>query len=969
MSNQFYDYLSKKLVSYFNENPLNPGDKYFINFNDKSHVINFYDSLKSFSSGDFEYTYGDEFGSYKTFTILFKDVELIISNSTVKSDFLVTLRNEVSKLSGIFSNKALLVISDDEKDSIDEGMENLEDDGYPFNLDYISNNLNSDINKSNLSQINRDILNVYLDENSTNALYKSTIWDFKEVLSIIHKGYIDDEDYRGLDMFKDTAINSISNMTSRKNRLRKNRELYLKIEDWINFDDFEKNIEKLFDNHGVNELKIDDWHDADFKVLKQSMDNVNQKTVKLNYEDSSISDELIYWEKSEKDTVAGRRKRHLIVFNPNNLHEFTLNFNFDKSLNRSFLNKMSKKFCSISKSKLKCKISCKSNEPTFKRIIYEHENLVKNKFSFDICILNCNPNDISSLENFYNIDVRNKSVIINKTDGDIQFGNGDISNVVISENGAEYYVSKDKGVIIDISESISLNDDEILKFYIYSEDCKIPFLIKETRQKTPPIKSSQLWNKKRINQMDFIRDNSVLSQGDNGYNIASDDFKEILDIEKSMIENKVIHGNYSKGNLINNQINLSENLKNVYDELFEYYSSKNNIPSLVYLDDSLKSIYIKLIKEFNKEIELLVDEDILNNYQRDLLKIGLIISNDRLMFSSISPLNIAYQLEISNQCESKDLNFNILDTLVPNNLLPYIPGLGNKLFCPIPQDIAKEWVIYEEESKVSVGTTNIFIRKVVKEKLTHFVSHFGYLFKSNSKAPLKVNVINIENDFEVVKGVFDFVRDRLPDKRKVGNIIPVEIHIYNDSLKTYFDKLFDCKNNEDVKKYFDIDLDEEGIDSLDILRLVQENISYYLDKMISQDKEYDYAHISFYKLFDNPTTSSLNMSRVETGLSLNGLISTTSNLISSNKEGYQTGFGIKNANLDSILVNTAKNLNELAYNNIDDCANPYRKNFAIMSMSKKAQNSILADLFDKSHWVTFIEPNFGLDGTVKNLTG
>ena len=104
-----------------------------------------------------------------------------------------------------------------------------------------------------------------------------------------------------------------------------------------------------------------------------------------------------------------------------------------------------------------------------------------------------------------------------------------------------------------------------------------------------------------------------------------------------------------------------------------------------------------------------------------------------------------------------------------------------------------------------------------------------YLFKDNSKAPLKVNIINIDNDIEVVKGIFEFIRDRLPDKRKTGGIIPVEVHIYNINGKTSFDTLFQCKNEDDFKKYFDMDLDSDGMDSLDILRLVQENISYYIE--------------------------------------------------------------------------------------------------------------------------------------------
>ena len=35
MSNQFYNYLSDKLINFFNENSLNPGDRFFINFDNE----------------------------------------------------------------------------------------------------------------------------------------------------------------------------------------------------------------------------------------------------------------------------------------------------------------------------------------------------------------------------------------------------------------------------------------------------------------------------------------------------------------------------------------------------------------------------------------------------------------------------------------------------------------------------------------------------------------------------------------------------------------------------------------------------------------------------------------------------------------------------------------------------------------------------------------------------------------------
>ena len=969
MSNQFYNYLSDKLINFFNENSLNPGDRFFINFDNNDQVKYFYESLKKNASDTFEYCHSDEFNPFKTFLINFEGIELIIANSFVEADFLVTLRNEVSKLKGIWENKALLIISDDVKDSINEGMVNLQDEGYPFSLNYISNNLSDDIQKSNLSSFDRDVLNVFLENNTERALYKSTLWDFEEVLSIIKKEKIDQDDFKGLDMFYDSGLSSISNSASRKNRIRDNRKLFLEIDDVANFDEFEPKIEKIFDKKGISELTDnEDWRQADYKVLLTSREDYAKKTGKIRYVDSKIKNGLLYWEKPEKDTIAGKRKRHIVIFNNEKLDEISISFSFDKNLNRSFLKQSSKNDGAISKNKLNFTFKCNPNSPTFKRYVYEHEDLTKNNFSFNICVLNINDDLLSEIKSIYNIDVRNKKILINQDQGYLKLGKGDSSEVVISENNSDFTISNDIAVEINIEDSL-IYDDEIVEFNVINNNFIVPFKIKKLNSKTPPIKSIQVWDKKRVNQLDFVFDDSKLIQGDNGYNIASDNFKKILSIEKEMVDNKIIYGVYDKDELIPKDIVIPPTIQKCYDEIYEYYSLKNNVPSLVYIDDKLRALYKKLLYYFNQEIENIPEnQSLATSNKKDLLRVGVVENDDKLMFSSLSPLNIAYQLEIYNQCGSEEIDFNILDSLVPNNLLPYLYIVGDdKLYRPIYQDVAnaiKEWIIYEESDAVSIGTTNAFIKKVVTEKLKQFVSHFKYLFYDNSKAPLKINIINIDNDIEVVKGVFEFIRDRLPDKRKTGGVIPVEVHIYNKTNKTAFNTLFKCKNEDEFSEYFDMDLDSSGMDSLDILRLVQENISYYYDSL--DNVEYDYAHISFYKSLNSSRNSSSAMDELETGMSLNGLMSVaTSNPPESeeiaNHKNYRTGFGIKYADLSADLSRFAKNINEFALNNHNDGFNPYRKEFSIVSMPDMVNEDLMEDLFEKSHWVTFIEPNFGLD--------
>ena len=219
-----------------------------------------------------------------------------------------------------------------------------------------------DINKSNLSTYDRDVLNVFLNNEDTDSLYKSTLWDFEEVLSIIVKEKIDPEDYKGLNMFYDSSLDTISNSTSRRNRIKKNRELFLQIDDMVNFEDFDSKIEKKFDKKGIKELHNDNgWEASDFKVLNQSMEEYKNRTGRLNYLESTVSNKLVYWEKPEKDTIAGRRKRHIIIFNTENLEQVSIKFNFDRKLNRRFLSSSSKKDGSVLSKTLTFNIECNND--------------------------------------------------------------------------------------------------------------------------------------------------------------------------------------------------------------------------------------------------------------------------------------------------------------------------------------------------------------------------------------------------------------------------------------------------------------------------------------------------------------------------------------------------------------------------------------------------------------------------------
>ena len=140
----------------------------------------------------------------------------------------------------------------------------------------------------------------------------------------------------------------------------------------------------------------------------------------------------------------------------------------------------------------------------------------------------------------------------------------------------------------------------------------------------------------------------------------------------------------------------------------------------------------------------------------------------------------------------------------------FIYGRNDELYKPIFQKENVEWIIYEKSEEVSIGETNAFMARVVSEKLEQFIKHFKYLFPKDSKAPIKINLINIKNDREIVKGIFEYIKKQIFEGK--GQIIPVEIRIFNSDSKTAFDEFFSYETVEKLEEAFGIKLSGKNND-------------------------------------------------------------------------------------------------------------------------------------------------------------
>ena len=995
MSNQFYRYLSEKLIKFLEDNIV-VGVRYFINFEDVyfekdneeyNPVLSFYNCLKEVGIEEnccedfpFKHDLGEK--CYDTYCLIINDIKLVVvENINADNGYISELRNVLKNQSGKWKNSSLLIISQKPNDTIKKGTKNLREDGMPFSISYISESLREEINQK-LNFQDKETVFFYL--NSLEKQLTKNLWYYKTILTILERGKVEESDYYHLGLFPDSALKKYKHTPDIQDRLAKNSKIFKKIP-WLKRDPDEEEAElkKEFNDKGVELLKREKWYESDFADLLQSQSEPENSLKYLDEEDKKITDNLSCWDLPNSKTSSGKRNRHIIIFNPNKLETISLFLSFNDYIKDDFIHKDCRDFVFRSGMKLKVNIDVDMEEATFKKVIYapkdkDEKIITSQRHTFNISVINLNEDYFSSISDRFKVDSSENRILINteeKNKNKVIFGldKNKPSDVSIKEYFEE--VTFDENKSIKILEEYSIWDDKSLFFKLNFKNYLIPLEFKKKVGELPND-SSFIWNLKRLVQDDLIfLDKQQICHNKKTYKITNE-FKKYLNYEEKIISEKIFYAKLVDDDIVKEDIKLSPKLFGAYNRILEYYNNLGNVPSLVYLNDDLIERYEYFLKCFNEECKidnnmpLSEDENKLN-----LIKLGRIDGKDKVMYSSLSPINIAYQLEVLNQSRDELLGKDeseVYERLVPRGLIPYLYiDESNDLYKPIYHKI-HEWLIFKESSEVPIGITNEFIPRTITEKLEQFVDHFPYLFKNhntsstsifelNKTSPININLIDISNDEQVVKGIFDFVYNYITEND--NKVIPIHLNIYNKPERSNFEDFFNCKSEEDLQK-FDISLDKKtSFDTSDIIRIVQDNINYYIHP---SDSEYEYAHVSFFKVkvntkLNDPVNDVVNISsdELETGLYLNGILSTVT---STNKDSnYRTGFGTKNLPEEkNSLLTTAIHINQLAYNSKDSGQSSYIPNQSIVT-KVNLQDEKLDSIYNNSLWVAFIDPTFGIE--------
>ncbi|USK35048.1 DNA phosphorothioation-dependent restriction protein DptH [Bacillus sp. F19] len=961
MLNQFYNYLSDKLIQFFQGQSLEGGERYYLQFEDEKQVSDLYKVLKTKDiAADFDYQH--KLGSpYSTFSLNFGEFRVVVAATieNVTPDFLVTLRNEVGEQKDKWSKTALLSICHETLDSIRGGSSDLQKEGLPFHVKSITKNLKKEIENSILSKSEKEVAQFYLNQKLEDMILQPALWDFAEVLALLSQGKIKKEDYPNLGVFYDENLEQYTPSQIRK-RLQENHEFFEKIQHFHEYENLSQQLEKLFDERGVTRLKKEDWKEESFVFIKESNERNQPVRKPLGYIGSNktiTKDNLIYWDKAQQETKSGLRKRHIIIFNPEKYEGIEIDFEFDQTLKKEFIHIKNRDICTVSGKKLKLNIPTNKDEVTFQKVVYTHENDSKSKYEFHIAIVGCVSEVLQGIKTYYEINVKEKQIIINNKGEAIVFGQNIESptEIVLDEDDLTVAVSSHMEGI-KISSLSPAWGDGILSFYLALNDTKIPFVAKDLIIRSAPVLGKRIWKLKREYQAHFQYVNKKLQQGTREY-YPRDEFKEFLEYEQLWIQNGYKFALKSISGLEEIPLELPVNLLNAYLSLVSFYRENNLLPSLAYMDQTLLQLSREYLQAFNDEISSIEENKIPSDNQLSILKLGTVEETGQILLTPLHPINVAYQVAINEHIGNEEIETHILDRLQPHNLLPYMYGNNDELFRPLMVSDAWEWTTYQPVKKVAVGQSNEFLAKVIEEKVIQFVDHFNYLFVPEAKSPLKINVIQISNDEEVLKGFINYLKKQI-EKNGPQKVVPIEVALFNGvDVISSFEQFSLLDDVNEVQDKYKISFESKNIDPVDLLRIIREKIHYY---KLSDEGEYQYAHISFYKMNTQDAEAKDNMDEIETGLSLNGLLSSVTSV--AGRKDYRTGFGTKNVLLnENLLIKTAKSINELASNLEKGGVNPYLKNKSIVTRTSAMREEVLDKLYDSSYWVTFIDPNVGLD--------
>ena len=983
MSNEFYKAISNRLITFLRNSQLSSGDRFWLRLDNQEMIEGIREEIICMLKAQNalgEYRFINEFGeeTYVTHTLDLpnnKRIVFVYQREGMQTDFFATMRNRILADGNISVSLAL-----ERLDTVGTATTLLSDPGMPFNQKELRKSVLGIIEGNTFSPGERALLSFAL-QNMEEDRYsdKSSVSGYETFLSIAQRGGVVDEDFFAFKLFPvKTALSLCKRSNDKKisDLLKDNAAAFEQIEIAFSRDEIRDRLSSYYKKSFVDDLldkkaKEEAWYTgltyAD--ILNGKRSNPNDKIVELSEEPSEAYYEVLNGSlllpledlliKTEGDTKAARRKKHIVVFAPKDADKIQLKFRTTSPVQKAHL-KANKDLdpdsnFKMTQSSVTVLFRCPT-DVTFKKAIIQKNYL-------NIAVVKTRSKFFKGIETRYTVDCKknNKSSIL----VDVERG-----EFVINPSGKEEIteqVVKDKlmtcfdnqKLLVKTDESEMDSSESNIAFKIVCDGCYIPFSVKLDIAKKRKIDATGIYREKNITKKSFKKlGKDRLQLGTNEYVIDEQLTLYRLDLEVTLAKNHWLSARFNNSSIEERELSVPDRLRDAYFALFDELSRMDSCLTLAYVGDKhIGNLVTECIDAYIDCLSQIKEGD--HSFE-PLLEIGMIFDDQgsgEILLSPYHPVNLAYQMNLLSigSFDREDSLTNVaLAKLIHHQAIPYI-FYGDKYYEVADITALQEWVVYYEVESERSRALGDVVSRVVRERIGDFLNHFGFLFKNNIKKPLRVACYDLGSCEGILTGITEFLfRSFYDHGANAESVIPIHVDCYGDpNIYTAFENLLDKATLEQFLSENSLLSDKpKDVSDSECVALLLGHLSFSLHK---SDAPRQYAHLAFIPgpAKQRPMPGGIH-SELNTGVMLNGAITSAATTDPGEEGGgwFNTGFGSKDmsANDFSRLITRVNMLHSTAYTPSGACDNVIQA--AVSKKSEESYNSV----YDSANWVVLLDP-------------
>ena len=986
----FFDFLAKRSYDFFNNSLISKGDKFFLNLDSKDDVNGFYNALDEFLGSwgvksvykrpeEFFETYQFQIGGDPGLMVV------VVNENHIKPAYMINLRNRVP------DEGVLFVVCSNPIDSIRGGAESLSKEGMPFNKGSVTADIKTQIDNSSMTSGEKLVLCHAVKELiNSDAMDMYSLNDFEYIVEALSKGGLEDDDFYKFGMFSDEEIKTISFSEKKEleSRIDDNRSVFKKIDEIVKYrnskegldgivtDDIKKRIYNAPDparwDKGITYKEIED----SLRKLKTKTDAIKIARIAVSANNDSgitfLNENVDFFVRYINDKAAGLRKPQILIFN--NRIEYPLSVMVELSAvpvqpEISFADNKAGHIAKISGKKVIVEI-CKSDFAVNKVTVKAKEHSEKIEISY--FVINSDAGWFKDISSHYIINasktkIAPKSLVV-LCDEDIvtlNSGKDDLEELVLAQD-LVIDADPDKTTALTIDNN-SFDEKGIATVSIVADGVSLPVTFMETTPINSSITSVKIEQKLLSSHISFeYRGNNKLVHGTSEYN-TREELKDVIEWESQIVNGNIACGVVDgDGVLTPRDLDLSDNIRNAYNDFIGYFKSHNTIPSLAYYNDELRALAEHYVNAVLDELGFIEEDTCLSHLTAEIMKLGVITlkANEIIAFSSVHPINVAHKLTKTKMNGDNDIREDVLRKFSADNLVPFIHDEKGNLYKVREQTQAINWVYFSPaEQKRFKGSRN-YVVNLVAEKIVDFHNHFKYLFDSISgtnkigSGKIIINAINMGDCKNLLMGILHYFKSNLKD---INNILSVVVNIYDD-INSYnaFEILSNSISFKSLLEDIGSKSSEKDFSVNEFSNLVMTKLQYFRKR--KSEEKYEYCHLAFIEMDSEQKTGTANKSEIKTGTMLDGLMSGVTSMYYGENHSYRTGYGSKfNPDITdgSHLIALAELYNSAMV--VFGTANPYNSKLAVCTSINEQETEMINKTYDAANWVVFVDPKVDLN--------